>query len=182
MSAVRITPLAPPYAPETEAELTALMPPGMEPLTLFRTLAHNPRVLRKFRLGALLDRGSIPMRDRELVILRTSARRGCEYEWGVHVAAFAARVGLTEAEVAATAADAIDTDVFAPREQALLGMVDALCATARVSDALFAELRAHFDDAQIVELLVLCGYYHAVAFVANAAGLAPEAFAARFPA
>jgi hypothetical protein len=45
--------------------------------------------------GGLLDRGSIGLRDRAIVIDRACARCGSEYEWGVHVALFAARVGLT---------------------------------------------------------------------------------------
>jgi alkylhydroperoxidase family enzyme len=71
-----------------------MMPPGMAPLRLFRTIAHNPRVLEKIRASNLLDRGSLDRRDREIVILRTTARCGCEYEWGVHVAFFSAKVGL----------------------------------------------------------------------------------------
>ncbi len=53
----RIAPLDPPYAPELAQELERFMPPGMPPLRLFRTLAHNPRVLRKFRLGSCLTVG-----------------------------------------------------------------------------------------------------------------------------
>lgn len=69
MQRPRIAPLDPPYAPELAEELSRFMPPGIPPLRLFRTLAHNPRVLRKFRLGSLLDRGSLEKRDREIVIL-----------------------------------------------------------------------------------------------------------------
>src|SRR5258706_15971907 len=98
----RLAPLEPPYASDTADTLAAMMPPGMPPPRLFRTLAHNPRVLEKIRASNLLDRGSLERRHRELVILRTTARCGCEYEWGVHVAFFAAKVGLGAAEVAAT--------------------------------------------------------------------------------
>ena len=120
MQGPRIPPLEPPYDPELAAELARFMPPGIAPLRLFRTLAHNPRVLRKFRLGSLLDRGAIERRDREIVILRTCARCGSEYEWGVHVAVFAARCGLTPAEVAATlGADSQDAS-WSPRDRLLV--------------------------------------------------------------
>jgi alkylhydroperoxidase family enzyme len=53
-----------------------------------------------YQLGGSL---SLSMRDREIVIDRTCARCGCEYEWGVHVAFFANRVGLGEDQVASLA-------------------------------------------------------------------------------
>ena len=96
----RLAPLEAPFSPDVEKTLEALMPPGVPPLLLFRTIAHNPRVLAKIRAGNLLDRGSIERRDRELVILRTCARCGSEYEWGVHVSVFARRFGLSEEEIA----------------------------------------------------------------------------------
>src|SRR5262249_23183295 len=70
----RINPLAPPYADRLAEDFAALMPPGVPPIALFRTLAKNPRVLRRVRRGGLLDPGSITVRQREIVILRTTAR------------------------------------------------------------------------------------------------------------
>src|SRR3954471_23859887 len=98
----RIAPLDAPWDPRVEEDLSKLMPKGMEPIALFRTLAKNPRVLRRVRRGGLLDPGSITVRQREIVILRTTARAGAEYEWGVHAAFFGAAAGLGDAELAAT--------------------------------------------------------------------------------
>jgi hypothetical protein len=55
----RLSPLEPPFAPDVAEDLGKLMPPGIPPLGLFTTVAHNPRVLRRFRRGGLLDPGSI---------------------------------------------------------------------------------------------------------------------------
>jgi len=178
----RLAPLEPPYAESTAATLAGMMPPGVPPLLLFRTIAHNPRVLGKIRAGNLLDRGSVERRHREVVILRTTARCGCEYEWGVHVSFFAARVGLTEAEVAATVHGGADHPAWSPAERALIDLVDELHDTARVSDPLWAELRRHFRDDQLVELVVLAGFYHTISFVVNGLGVELEPGAPRFPA
>ena len=89
----RIEPAAPPYEPAIAEALARIMPTGMEPLVLFRTMARNPRIFGKMFAGGLLDKGSLSLRQREIVIDRTTARLGCEYEWGVHVALFAARSG-----------------------------------------------------------------------------------------
>ena len=74
------------------------MPPGVTPLLLFRTMARSPRVFGKMFAGGLFEEGPLSLRQREIVIDRTTARLGCEYEWGVHVALFAERVGFGEAE------------------------------------------------------------------------------------
>ena len=103
MSTARIAPLGRPYRRPVQAALDRIMPPGVPPLALFRTLARNERVFLRVMAGGLLDRGSISLREREIVIDRTCARCGSEYEWGVHVAFFAERVGFTAAQVAATA-------------------------------------------------------------------------------
>ena len=60
------------------------MPPGIEPLVLFRTLARSPRVFGKIFAGGFLDKSPFSLRQREILIDRTTARLGCEYEWGVH--------------------------------------------------------------------------------------------------
>lgn len=177
----RIAPLAPPHDPPLAATLAAMMPPGVEPLALFRTLAHNPRVLEKIRAGNLLDRGSLDRRDRELVILRTTARCGAEYEWGVHVAFFAARVGLSDALVEATATAAADAPVWTPREALLIRLSDALHDGATIADDLWAALAGGWSAEQLVELIVLAGFYHTVSFVVNALQVEAEPFAARFP-
>jgi alkylhydroperoxidase family enzyme len=178
----RLAPLEPPYAESTAATLAEMMPPGVPPLLLFRTIAHNPRVLAKIRAGNLLDQGSVGRRHREVVILRTTARCGCEYEWGVHVSFFAARVGLTEAEVAATVHGGAGDPVWSERERTLIQLVDELHDAARISDALWAELNGQWSEEQLVELVVLTGFYHTISFVVNGLGVELEPAAARFPA
>ncbi len=141
----------------------------------------NERVFLRLASGGLLDRGSISLRTREIVIDRTCFRCGSEYEWGVHVAFFAERVGLSDAEVRALASDDPDGTPFDAHERVLLRLVDELHAGASVSDATWAELRNHYDDAQCLELMVLVGYYHTIAFVTNACRIPLEPMGARFP-
>lgn len=177
----RIDPIEAPYPEEVAGDLAAMMPPGMEPLRLFRTLARNPRILRKIRASNLLDRGSIGRRDRELAILRTCARCGAEYEWGVHVAFFAARVGLSEPEVAGTVRAGSDDPLWSERDRMLLRLVDELHEAQRISPELWRVLRSQWSDAQLIELIVLVGFYHTVSFVVNGLEIAGEEAAARFP-
>jgi alkylhydroperoxidase family enzyme len=177
----RLAPLDPPYGDAVAATLAEMMPPGVPPLLLFRTIAHNPRVLAKIRASNLLDRGSLERRHREIVILRTTARCGCEYEWGVHVSFFAERVGLGAAELAATVHGRPEDPVWSDAERTLIRLCDELHDDARISDALWQDLRKHWSDEQLVELVVLAGFYHTISFVVNGLGVELEDFAARLP-
>lgn len=180
-AAPRLAPLGPPYTPEVGEALAAMMPSGVPPLGLFRTLAHNPRVLEKVRAGNLLDRGSLERRDREIAILRTCARCGSEYEWGVHVSVFSARVGISEEKVTGTVVWNATDSRWEGRERAIVELVDQLHETAQIDDALWSRLEASFAADQIVELIVLIGFYHTISFVTNGLGVDREAGSARFP-
>lgn len=178
----RIAPLEPPYSTEIQAALDRIMPPGVPPLVLFRTIARNPRVFGRFMAGGLLDKGSITMREREIVIDRATARCGSEYEWAVHVAIFAERAELTPAHIRAIVHGAADDPIWSPREALLVALVDALHDKADVADDLWRKLKTEFGDEQIVELVVLTGLYHMVSFVTNALRLPLEPGTPRFPA
>ena len=181
MTQARIAPLEPPYSEPVQAALDRIMPKGVPPLALFRTLAVNERVFLRVMAGGLLDRGSISLREREIVIDRTCARCGSEYEWGVHVAFFAERVGFTPEQVAATCAPEVSAGAFPARERLLIRLVDALHDEARVGDPLWAALRAEWTEAQLIELIALAGFYHLISFVTNALRIPPEPYGARFP-
>ena len=180
----RIAPLEPPYEPEVAETLRRMMPPDVEPLRLFRTVAHNPAILDRFRtIGAyILNFGRVDPLDREVLLHRTCARCSCEYEWGVHVVAFGRPLGMTEEQLRATVHEGSDAPVWSPRQQLLVRLADELHDTATVSDELWTELAQLWDDAQLVELISTAGFYHLVSFTANAARVEPEHYAERFPA
>src|SRR6266700_883288 len=118
----RIAPLDPPYEQEIAGQFDRIMR-GAPPLLLFRVMAGNPRAWEKFRAGSLLDRGPLSLREREIVIDRTCALTKCEYEWGVHVAAFAAAAHLTDEQVRATVLGKADAACWSAAEQALIATV-----------------------------------------------------------
>lgn len=177
----RIAALDPPYSADITEHFSKLMPPGMEPLKLFRTVAHNPRVLGRMRRGGLLDKGSITVREREIMILRTCARCGAEYEWGVHVAFFGRQAAFSEAQVRATVLGDADDPAWDDGERLLLRLADELHDSAQVSDALWAQLALRWQPAQLIELMMLAGLYHAVSYLINGAAIELEVNAPRFP-
>jgi alkylhydroperoxidase family enzyme len=176
-----LKPLDEPYPPEAAEILKTYPQQGGYLLTLFRTFANSVRFLKK-GVANLLDADSpLSLKQREIVILRVTAKCDCEYEWGVHVAAFAKRAGLSDEQVRATRVGAADAPCWSAEEQLLVRAVDELSARARIEDETLAAVQQTFTREQQLEILALCGNYHTVSFVANSARLAPEPFAARFP-
>ena len=178
----RIEPLAKPYPERFAADMAATMPPGAEPLQLFTTIAASPRAWEKFSGGSLHGRGPLSLRDREIVIDRTTARTGCEYEWGVHVAAFAAKAGLTPADIAATIHGHADDGNWSDAEAALIASVDALLDRKALTDAQHDRLAAHFTPEQQLEIVQLTAFYHGVALICGAFAIPNEPGMPGFPA
>jgi alkylhydroperoxidase family enzyme len=183
----RIPPLPLPLQGEAAELVARMMPPGStrEPLALFRVFARNPPMARAFLAwgGYELSRAlSVDLHDRELVINRVCARCGCAYEWGVHAAFFGERAGLDSATLAATVHGDDQDPAWSPRERLLVALVDRLHDHATVDDALWQRLRPHWTEEQLLDLLLLAGWYHAICYVANVAALPPEPDAAPYPA
>ncbi len=176
----RIAPLEPPYEAEIQTQFDRIMR-GAPPLMLFRVMATNARAWEKFRNGSLLDPGPLSLREREIVIDRTCALNACEYEWGVHVAIFAKAAVLTEAQIRATVREGAAAACWSAAERALITAVDALHVRSTLSDEEFSKLSTHYDDAKILEIILLCGFYRTVSYLANGLRLPLEEMAARFP-
>lgn len=179
----RIAPLEPPYEPEIARTLERMMGTAeVEPLRLFRAVAHNRHVLDKFRSAGsyFLNFGTLDPGDREVVTERTCARCCCEYEWGVHAVVYGRHVGLSEEQLQATVSGDADDPVWSAHQSLLVRLVDELHDTGMVSNELWAKLAEIYDAAQLVELVALVGQYHLVAFLANALEVEHEDWAARW--
>jgi 4-carboxymuconolactone decarboxylase len=183
--APRIAPLAPPYTPEAQTLLDKWMPPdqAVEPLRLFRTLAvHENLASRMLPLAAgILGHGRVAARDREIIIHRTCARTGAEYEWGVHAVAFGKPLGLSDEQLAATVNGTAEDPAFSQHERMLVRLADELHETCGVSEELWAELAERFSEDELLELLVVAGQYRLISYVVNGARVELETWAAHFP-
>ena len=180
----RIPPLEHPFEPDVATTLERMMGgSGTEPLTLFRTVAHNPHILDKFRSTGsyLLNFGTLDPIEREIVIHRTCARCRAEYEWGVHVTFYGKAVGLSQEQIESTVLGGPDDAVWSPQQSLLIHVVDELHDTSTVSDGLWDEIHDLWTPAQLVELVALIGQYHLVSYFTNAFRVDPEDFGARFP-
>jgi len=165
--------------PEVEAAITAVMR-GNPPLVLFTTLARDKRLFGKFFGGGLLDRGHLTLRQREIVIDRTTALNGAEYEWGVHVTTFGDAAGLTREQVVSLVTGGPDDLCWSEAEATLIRLADSLHHDATVDARLWSALREHHSEEAVLELLLLAGFYRTTSYLVNALALPLEPGAARF--
>jgi alkylhydroperoxidase family enzyme len=176
-----LRPIEAPYPADVAAVLSNYPQQNGYLLTLFRTFANSLRFLKK-GVPNLLDKESpLSLRVREIVILRTTANKNCEYEWGIHVSIFSKPAKLSTLQVEATRSLEIDSKLWSPQEARLLASIDDLCAYGRVGDELYEQFQIDWTSEQQLEIFALCGTYHTISFVANSARLENETFGARFP-
>jgi 4-carboxymuconolactone decarboxylase len=160
----------------TRELLTALnMGDGAEPLAIFGTLAHHPKLLASWLPfgGRLLAGGALDRRITELVILRTAYNVGSDYEWGQHVR-ICEELGIER--------DAVDriplgpsANGWSPLEALVLEATDELHADRVVHTDTFDVLGQHLDDRQRIELCFLVGHYEMLAMTLKTLEVEPDA-------
>jgi alkylhydroperoxidase family enzyme len=173
--APRIPPLDREDATPVQLELLdAATVPGGGASNIFATLVRAPGLFRRWLpFGGKLLAGKLADREREIAILRTGWLCQAVYEWGQHVA-IGRLCGLDDDDVRRIQAGP-DAAGWTELESAILRATDELHDDACVSDATWARLAEHYDEAQLIELVMLVGHYHLVSFALNSLGVQREA-------
>lgn len=167
----RIEPLPASEWSESLAQVLGQRPPGLGSRlgdnNIFSTFARHESLLRAWLPfgGFLLGGGVLPARERELLILRTGCNCGSAYEWGQHVH-IAAALGIDRA-VVLRVAEGPDAEGWSPAEEHLLRAADELHRDAKISAATWARLGERYDERGLLEIAMLVGHYHLVAFALN---------------
>lgn len=182
----RIQPPAEPYEPEIAESLAKWMPPGLDvgPPLIFRMFHVHPELASRLRVAGagFLAHNRLPTRDREIVIDRVTGRHGAQHEWGIHAAFFGEQVGLTPAQLDSTVTGPRELDgAWTDDELFLMDAADELADTADLSDSTWAGLRARYDDEQLIELIILIGWYRTISSLCNALQLEPEPWGRDWP-
>lgn len=164
----RIAPLTEEELDQQQRDLVASVggpAAGAGALNIFLTLVRHPGLFRRWLpFGGKLLTGKLPDRDRELLILRTAVNCAAPYEWAQHVKIGRA-AGLTDSEIERIKEGAV---VWEGLDAALLRAADELHESSAVTDATWAELAQHYDERQLIEVPMVVGHYHLVAFTLNA--------------
>jgi alkylhydroperoxidase family enzyme len=170
----RIPPLPASERDEQARELLAGVQVADAPAAnIFATLVRHPGLFRRWLpFGGKLLAGKLPARDRELLILRTAVHCDAEYEWGQHrLIGLASGISEDEIDRVRSGAEAEGWDGF---DAALLRAADELHADSRISDGTWETLASRYDDRQLIEVPMVVGHYHMVAFTLNSLGVQLE--------
>lgn len=140
-----------------------LLTPDSEPLNLFRVLVRYPEMMKRVNAlgGMFMAHGSLPDREREMVILRVAWNSSCDYEFAQH-APIGRRVGLDDAEIEALGRPADEGDWNEP-DLALIRFTDELMADLEASEETWTAVSRTHDENQLIELSLLVGYYQMLA-------------------
>jgi alkylhydroperoxidase family enzyme len=141
-------------------------------INIFATLVRHPGLFRRWLpFGGKLLAGKLPARDRELLILRTGWLCRSEYEWGQHVV-IARGVGVTDEEIARLK---VGADGWSdPFDATLVRAANELHDKGCITDETWNELAARYNEPQLIEVPMLVGHYHMVAFTLNSLGVQRE--------
>jgi alkylhydroperoxidase family enzyme len=134
---------------------------GGRMLNIYRMLLHSPALAEKWldQVSAVRWQTDLDGKIRELVIIRIGFLNRVEYVIKAHVPMHAVREGLTLEQCAALK-DWQGSSLFDDRQRAALTYTDTMTREVQVPDAVFAALKPHFTEKQIVELTVLIGTYN----------------------
>ena len=171
LSQPRIEPLPEELWNEEAKELLPRAKMHGRTLNIFKTLAHHPRLLKRWMVfgNHVLFRSTLPPRERELVILRIGWLCQAEYEWGQHVI-IGKQTGLTDDEIARIKLGA-DVEGWEAFDATLLRAVDELHADACISDTTWQALSARYNTQQLLDLVFAIGQYNLVSMVLNTLGV-----------
>lgn len=134
---------------------------GGRMLNLYHMLLHSPPVAEGWRafLTAIRQQCTLPGRYRELAILRVAVLNRAEYEFNAHVP-FALQEGMTEAQLEAMREDREPEGTDADR--AVHAYTEAMTRSIKVPAAVYAAVKKHLDEREMVELTATVGAYNLV--------------------
>lgn len=176
MDEPRIPALGPHEWSEEAADLLRPFAERGQDWNIFRTLAHHPGLMKRWMVFAnhVLGKSSLPVRERELVILRIGWLCQAGYEFSQHVV-IGVEAGLTDEEIERLKAGP-DADGWSELDRLLLRATDELHADAFVGDETWAGLARHWSTEQLMDLVFTVGQYNLVSMALNSFGVQLDDF------
>ena len=161
--------------PSYVSAVTHQFPERLHHMNIARMLSYAPTALSPYYAfsAALLDQLELDPKLRQLTILRVAHRTQAHYAWVQHVA-LAHLVGVSDEQITALQQGKIEGEHFTTKEQLVLAFTDEVTQTPRISDALFEQMCRLFSSREIVELLLVVGWYWMAGRIMTTLDLEPD--------
>lgn len=155
-------------------EIMASLRESLREFNIMRTLANHPDLMRRWMVFAnhILGKSTLPVRERELLILRIGYLCQSGYEWGQHVL-IAREAGMTDGDIRACQTGSA-TPGLPDLDRLLFQATEELHEDAHVSDATWAGLAQHLNTQQLMDVVFTVGQYNLVSMALNSLGVQPD--------
>jgi len=167
----RLAPLDPSDWSDEQRQLLVGSEMGNRVLNIFSTLVRHPKLMKRWLVfgNHVLNKSTLPEREREILILRIGWLCRCEYEWSQHVV-IGKKCGLDDADMRRIKTGPGSEDASA-LDDLLLRAVDELHADAVIGDETWRGLARHLNQQQLIDLIFTVGQYNLVSMALNSLGV-----------
>jgi 4-carboxymuconolactone decarboxylase len=164
----------PPIEPSTDEQQQVLGPfaNGAQTLNAFKVCLNNPQLCRAWTPFTSAVGRTLPLRDRELLILRTAWLCGNDYTWAIHSQA-ARRGGFSEEEIRRIT-EGPGASQWNADDRLLLGVADALYTDRMIPDASWSALTKRYSAAQMMDAIFTVGQYSMISMLVRSGGVQQE--------
>ena len=170
----RVEPLDAAQQSAEAQEITASLAENVRSFNIMRTMAQHPDLMRRWMVFAnhILGKSTLPVRERELLILRIGYLCQSGYEWGQHVL-IARQASMTDDDIRACQTGSA-TPGLSDLDRLLFQATEELHEDAHVSDATWAGLSQHLNTQQLMDVVFTVGQYNLVSMALNSFGVQPD--------
>lgn len=150
-------------------------------LNILATMANYSKLYNRWRVfgNHILYKSSLPIREKEMLILRTGWLCNSKYEWAQHTF-IAKRVGLSDEEILRIK-EGPDAEGWSTLESTLLQAADELYVDSFISDSTWEELAKTYNPQQLMDIVFTVGQYNLTAMALNSLGIQLEKGMEDFP-
>jgi alkylhydroperoxidase family enzyme len=167
----RIQPIDVKLEEPIKSKMRLIFPENIPAPALYRTVARNESLfidmieMKLIGPTGLLDRKTIPAKIREILILRTCITAKNDYEFNLHIKTLSEKMGVSKEQIRDIQNESINSKLWSNQEKSLIILVDGLVKQLKVEKNVFNEVKLHFDESEMIELVQLIGLYTGVSMM-----------------
>jgi alkylhydroperoxidase family enzyme len=152
-----------------------------EVINILATMANYSKLYNRWRVfgNHVLYKSSLPIREKEILILRTAWLCNSKYEWAQH-SLIGKRIGLSEEEILRIK-EGPNAEGWSSFESTLLRAADELYVDSFISDSTWEELAEKYDEHKLMDVVFTIGQYTLTAMALNSLGIQLEKGMENFP-